>query len=194
MRISGGVHCGRRLKVPPNGVRPTQDRVREAMFCSLAARIPGCSFLDLFAGSGAVGLEAWSRGADRVTWVEKDAKACSVIRENLAALGGKEGRESGLGLARSDVFAWLGGVSGLGFDVIFADPPYAVGDEGLWPGLLGALARPGLLAEGGVLVVEEAAGSEPVTHAGWTTVRDRKYGATRLIFMEPVSARKEGLE
>jgi 16S rRNA (guanine966-N2)-methyltransferase len=84
MRISGGEWCGRKLKAPPGDkVRPTQDRVREAVFAMLVNVVPGASFLDLYAGSGAVGLEALSRGAGRVTWVEKDPRHVALLKENL---------------------------------------------------------------------------------------------------------------
>ena len=87
MRVSGGALGGRRIEVPGGDrVRPTQDMVRQALFSSLAALVPECRFLDLFAGSGAVGLEAWSRGAAHVTWVERDPRTLAVLRGNVASL------------------------------------------------------------------------------------------------------------
>ena len=87
MRLTGGEHSGRLLKVPADGTRPTQDKVRAAIYSSLAAAIPGARVLDLFAGTGALGLEAWSRGAAWVDWVESGPNALRALRDNLKALG-----------------------------------------------------------------------------------------------------------
>ena len=86
MRLTGGEHSGRLLKVPSDGTRPTQDKVRAAICSSLAALLPGARVMDLFAGTGAMGLEAWSRGAAWVVWVESGNNALRVLRDNLRAL------------------------------------------------------------------------------------------------------------
>ena len=134
MRVTGGIVGGRTVKVPRGDkVRPTQDRVRQALFSSLAARIPGSRFLDLFAGSGAVGLEAWSRGAALVCWVESDAKVFEVLQGNVVALCGSasgHAEEQEWRVIRSDVFRFLNGLQGAaGYDIVFADPPYDRVDE-----------------------------------------------------------------
>ncbi len=176
MRISGGEWCGRKLKVPPgDAVRPTQDRVREALFSMLMAVVPGASFVDLYAGSGSVGLEALSRGARAVAWVEREPRHAALLKANLAALG-----------AAGEVFCadagrWVRGAGrGWGADIAFADPPYEASRASGFAGLMGDLAGCGVVRPGGYFVAEmvEAIPAEEV--AGWALVRDRVYGHTRL--------------
>jgi len=93
MRITGGIYCRHEIKVPKVGCRPTQDMVREALFSILGARIANCRFLDLFAGSGAVGLEALSRGAESVCWVESNRRTLALLKGNVERIAGK-GREA----------------------------------------------------------------------------------------------------
>ncbi|MCX7590400.1 MAG: RsmD family RNA methyltransferase, partial [Kiritimatiellae bacterium] len=120
MRVTGGILRGRSVRVPDAGVRPTQDRVRQALFSMLGTRIEGAAFLDLFAGSGVVGIEAWSRGARRVAWGERDRRVLQVLRGNGHALCGLTNN-----IYPMDVEQFLSGtlVSGP-YDIIFADPPY----------------------------------------------------------------------
>lgn len=183
LRITGGGLCGRRLRVPSgDNVRPTQDRVREALFSSLQPVIAGAAFLDLFAGSGAVGLEASSRGAGRVCWVEKDRRVFTTLKDNVGALLGSG---SAVECRCQDVFAFCRGWRGeRGFDVIFADPPYALRDGGasLAGKLLELLAggRHPLVAPGGLLVLEQGAREPVPMAAGWKLVRERDYGRTCL--------------
>src|SRR4051812_26806788 len=127
-RIIAGAHGGRRLSAPPGtGTRPTSDRVREALFSALESMtdLSGARFADLFAGSGAVGLEALSRGADHTFLVESDGRAARAIRDNIATLRvGPAAR-----LVTGKVTTVLAGPpEGGPFDVVFADPPYAVTD------------------------------------------------------------------
>ena len=130
MRLTGGEHGGRLLKVPTDGTRPTQDKVRAAIFSALAGMIPGARVLDLFAGTGAMGLEAWSRGAAWVEWVESGKNALRCVRDNIQAL--QVPSAAGRVLA-SDVFKLLGfGCAGEGFDLVLADPPYAQAKENGW--------------------------------------------------------------
>lgn len=186
MRVTGGILGGRIVKVPRGDkVRPTQDRVRQALFSSLAARIPGCRFLDLFAGSGAVGLEAWSRGAFQVCWVEADARVFTVLQDNIAALCGSVTGHDGARewrSIRSDVFRFLNGLQGLArYDIVFADPPYDRGDEARWAvRLLDELARDQVLSEDGVFVMEQAREETEVVHPKWDMVAMKEYGGTRL--------------
>ena len=177
MRISGGELGGRKLKVPPgDAVRPTQDRVREALFSMLMNVIPEAAFLDLYAGSGAVGLEAYSRGARTVTWVEKDAKHVALLKENLAALAPGVGE-----VACCEVWRWLKGPGrGRRFDVVFADPPYEAAREQGFAGLMAQVAEHGALRLGGIFVAEMPDYRRAEEVAGWVLLRDRTYGHTRL--------------
>jgi 16S rRNA (guanine(966)-N(2))-methyltransferase RsmD len=177
MRISGGEFCGRKLKVPPGDkVRPTQDRVREALFSILMSVVPDAVFIDLFAGSGAVGLEAYSRGARSVTWVEKDPRNAALLKENVAALVPGQGE-----VACCEVARWLKAQGcGRRADVAFADPPYVAGREQGFAEIMRLLAENRVLRPGGIFVAEmpEAKRAEEV--AGWELLRDRTYGHTRL--------------
>ena len=125
MRVTGGEFCGRILKVPKtDAVRPTQDRVRQALFNIIQCEVPGADFLDLFAGSGAVGIEALSRGAKSATFVEQDRRHMAVLKENLSTL-----RVTTANCVIADVYRWIAAYSGPGFSVVYADPPYALGEE-----------------------------------------------------------------
>ena len=187
MRITGGVLGGRRLRAPGGAVRPTQDRVREALFSVLAGRIEGSRFLDMFAGSGVVGLEALSRGADRVVWVESDRRVLGVLKRNLAELGVERPELYGVDVR---VFLRKRLVPGE-FDVIFADPPYsarpgagtrggAEQGDGWCRYLLQAIGDGGLLARDGVFVMEHASKDGPELPPGWRMDRDKRYGRSRL--------------
>lgn len=180
MRLTGGEHSGRLLKVPADGTRPTQDKVRAAIYSSLAAQIPGTRVLDLFAGTGALGLEAWSRGATWIEWVESGKTALRALRDNLQAL--KVPPAAGRVLP-SDVFKLLGfPCAGEAFDLALADPPYAEAKAGGWLAKLAdLLARNDWVKPGGVFVFETE-GHEPVPAlAGWRLARDKTYGATRVL-------------
>lgn len=176
-RIVAGLARGRRLEVPLAGTRPTSDRAREAMFNSLRSLLDldGAQVLDLYAGSGAVGLEALSRGAAAVSLVEADRVACAVLRRNIEALA-----LPGARLVARPVAAFLAGEPGQ-HQFVFADPPYALGD----PELAGVLSRltGGWLAPDAVVVVErDARGAEPPWPEGVTPVMNRRYGAGRLWY------------
>ena len=186
MRVTGGILRGRLVKVPRGDtVRPTQDMVRQALFSSLAAHIPGCRFLDLFAGSGAVGLEAWSRGAADVSWVETDARVYAVLQDNLKTLcGGETGRTNDQvwRTVRSDVFRFLSGLSGSEpYDIVFADPPYDRTHTEQWAlRLLEALVGGGILAGDGFFVMEQSREEIEAAHPSWEIVTSKVYGGTRL--------------
>jgi len=148
MRIVAGSFGGRRLAAPPgDATRPTADRVREALFSVLGPRVAGAEVLDLFAGSGALGLEALSRGAAAATFVDRDPTAIRVVRANLAALGLRAE------VRRADARAFLrtAAAAAREYDVAFLDPPYRLA-EGLGPPLSGAL--PPILAPDAVVVAE----------------------------------------
>ena len=183
MRVTGGCLRGRRIHVPRRRVRPSQDRVREALFSILAARVDGCRFLDLFAGSGAVGIEAWSRGASEVVWVEQDAGVLTVLRRNVTELCGLDAAPHVV-CGRVPALLKRGKVSGA-FDLIFADPPYRDGAApGVVDGILGAVREATLLAAGGTVVIEVPEGGPVPSSAGWQCDRERRYGTTRLLFYE----------
>lgn len=172
---------GRRLAVPARGTRPTSDRVREALFNLLTARLElrGAAVLDLYAGSGALGLEALSRGAASVLLVESDRRAAEVITANIAALG-----LPGAQLRRGAVAAVLAGGAGAPVDLVLADPPYdvAAAEVAELPVLL---TGHGWTAPGTVCVIERrAAGPELDWPDGWTPWPARRYGDTRLELAE----------
>lgn len=174
-RIVAGTAGGRRLAVPVRGTRPTSERVREALFNALESLVDldGLWVLDLYAGSGALGFEALSRGAAGVTFVESDRRVVEVLRRNASALGLPGSR-----VAPTTVAAWAAGGADRRYDVVLADPPYAVDNAELAP-VLADLVAGGWLAEDAVLVVERAArDGEPPWPPGVTPIRSRRYGDT----------------
>ncbi len=180
MRITGGVLGGRRLKVPPGNVRPTKDRVRESLFGILGDRIPGARVLDLFAGSGAMGLEAWSRGAATVYWVENRSGVFRVLRENVTSLCDDTARPARCYCR--DAFAFLRSAEvDMPFDIILADPPYALyTEEPVLERLTCALGNGNLLSESGLVVLEHAGRYELPELQGWRVMSDRRYGDTGI--------------
>ncbi len=177
MRIIAGTHRGRRIAAPKGAhTRPTGDRVREALF-DLVGPVDGASVLDLYAGSGALGLEALSRGAARCVFAETDAAACRVIRSNLEQLG----LGGGLVLQR-DAAAVLRGeaASGHRHDLVLVDPPYERWTE-LEPVLAPLLAA--VVEPSGVVVVETGARVEPQLPLDRAT--SRRYGSARLTLFSP---------
>ena len=179
MRIAGGEFRGRAIAVPRTGlVRPTQDRVREALFSILAPEIPGADFLDLFAGSGAVGVEALSRGAASATFVERDRRNFAALEKNLDTILGT--RRGAANAVCADAIRWMAAYSGPGFSVAFADPPYAATDEGGCAAILEAAAAHGVVRMEGLFAAETSSGAAPVAAAGWELLRDRAYGKTRI--------------
>ncbi|SDT19485.1 16S rRNA (guanine966-N2)-methyltransferase [Nocardioides scoriae] len=181
-RIVGGSAGGRRLRTPPgSGTRPTSDRVREALFSSLESELgplTGLRVLDLYAGSGAVGLEAVSRGAGVLTSVESDRRTARLVRDNAGTLGFRRVEVVALPVARA-----LSQHPRAPYDLVFADPPYAVGEVELGQ-VLHLLVAHGWLATTAVLVVERSARSpEPDWPAGWERVRHKAYGETALWYV-----------
>jgi 16S rRNA (guanine(966)-N(2))-methyltransferase RsmD len=180
-RIIGGVAGGRRIAVPPRGTRPTTDRVRESLFNIVTARrdLTGLAVLDLYAGSGALGLEALSRGAASALFVESDHRTAAVIARNIAALG-----LGGATLRRGAVASVLAAGTASPVDLVLADPPYDV-EVAEVDAVLAALATYGWAREGTVTVVERAAAGAALTWPpGWSVWPDRVYGDTRLELAE----------
>jgi len=176
MRVIAGALRGRRFQAPPGmDTRPTRDRVRESLFDLLGPIPEGAAVLDLFAGSGALGIEALSRGAGAATFVERDRAARRTLRVNLAALGLSDraaivrgGAEDGAWRARGP------------FDRIFADPPYAAG----WGERIVEAAR-ATLRPGGILALEHAAADPPPEAGeGLSVWKSRRYGVTTLTLYE----------
>ena len=169
MRVVAGWLRGRRIAAPPGrATRPTSDRVREALF-SILGSVEGACVLDLFAGSGALGIEALSRGAAAADFVESDGRAAATIRANLAALGLEHGA-----VHRRDALAHLRAGAGP-YDLIFADPPYSCA-----PRVAGPLSRalPAALSED-ALIVTESDKRHPLL-LEFPLVLERVYGDTRI--------------
>ncbi|BBZ74339.1 16S rRNA (guanine(966)-N(2))-methyltransferase RsmD [Mycobacterium paraseoulense] len=180
-RIIGGVAGGRRIAVPQRGTRPTTDRVRESLFNILTARhdLSGAAVLDLYAGSGALGLEALSRGAASALFVESDQRSASVIARNIDALG-----VTGATVRRGAVATVLAAGTARPVDLVLADPPYDVENAEV-EAVLAALVTHGWVDAGTVAVMERAAAGAPLTWpAGWSVWPPRVYGDTRLEMAE----------
>ncbi|ORB98484.1 16S rRNA (guanine(966)-N(2))-methyltransferase RsmD [Mycobacterium persicum] len=180
-RIIGGVAGGRRLSVPPRGIRPTTDRVRESLFNMLSARreLTGLAVLDLYAGSGALGLEALSRGAASALFVEVDQRTAAVIGRNIEALG-----LAGATVRRGTVATVLAAGTSAPRDLVLADPPYDVGTADI-DAVLALLGAHGWVRQGTIAVVERPVTSAPLTWpVGWTGWPERVYGDTRLELAE----------
>jgi 16S rRNA (guanine966-N2)-methyltransferase len=182
MRVIAGSLKGRRLKAPTwEGLRPTSDKLRETLFNVLAPRIAGARFLDGYAGTGAVGIEAISRGAKAVTFVESDRRADALIRENLAHCGVEEGYaiiRASVARAIDQRDAAAFGPYEL-FDIVWFDPPY---DEDPGADLPAAAA---IVAPGGLLVIEHARRRQPPETAGrLARVRQIASGDSTLSFYE----------
>ena len=181
-RVIAGAAGGRRLAVPPGtGTRPTSDRAREGLFSSwesLLGTLSGVRVADLYAGSGAVGLEALSRGASHALLVEADARAARIVRDNVRTLG-LPGAEVRTGKAEQIV---TGPAPGDPYDVVFLDPPYAVTNDDLGEILL-TLRAQGWLADDALVTVERSTrGGEFVWPQGFEPVRARRYGEGTLWY------------
>ena len=191
-RIIGGSAGGRRLKTPGGeATRPTSDRVREALFSALEAQLgslTGLRILDLYAGSGAIGLEAVSRGAGVLTAVESDRRTARVVTENSTALGFRNVEVMAQPVARV-----LGLDPRAPYDVVFADPPYSMANDELEEALALLVAH-GWLATGSVLVVERSTRSvEPAWPVGLMREREKRYGETVLWYVraDPAGASQD---
>ncbi|MDE2050682.1 MAG: 16S rRNA (guanine(966)-N(2))-methyltransferase RsmD [Gammaproteobacteria bacterium] len=170
LRIIGGLWRGRRLRFPPSPeIRPTPDRIRETLFNWLAARVPGARCLDLFAGSGALGLEALSRGAAHVTFVERDAAAAREIAARLAEWGTHLGS-----VEHADARSFLARTPAAAFDIAFLDPPFA---STVLEETVAALEHGGWLRDGALIYIERPAdGAAPRLPAGWTPLKAKRAG------------------
>lgn len=180
MRIIGGTARGRRLYAPPGaGTRPTADRVREALFNILSPRIEGARVLDVFGGSGALALEALSRGAALAVIGDKSSEAVKAIRRNALSVLGEEG------LARAQIVCrdYRALIRSLDqpFDLIFLDPPYRMEDA--YADAIALLQAGGLLAQDARIVAEHAEAANVAPPDGFSVLDERKYGDTGLTFI-----------
>ncbi len=183
MRVIAGLAGGLTLHLPKSELRPTMDVVKGAIFSSLGESIVGARVLDLFAGSGALGIEALSRGAASVTFVESDRRAVAAIERNL------EKTKLQGDVQPMDVFRFLDRFSGHGsFDFIMADPPYAkaAGERDFTPELLGSEPLRLALNPGGLFVLEHLPGAKLALRNVWECVRQKRYGATEVAFLRPL--------
>lgn len=184
-RIVSGVAGGRALTVPSKGTRPTADRVREALFSALDSRmdLEGAAVLDLYAGTGALGLEALSRGAEHVMLVESDARAAAVVTANVAVVG-----LPGAVVRSAPVAAVLAAPGDRRYDLVLADPPYSVSDSEV-ADVLSALADHRWLADDALVVVERSSRSAPTTWPpDFREIRSKKYGEARVDLAEYLHA------
>ncbi len=180
MRVIAGIAKGRPLQaVPGQGTRPISDRVKEAVFNILGPRVAGARVLDLFAGTGSVGIEALSRGAAQATFVERKGRAIATIRDNLETTGLQDGAQ----IVKADVFRFLSGEPEP-FDVVYVAPPQY---RGLWRKSLLALdASPGWLSTGGLAIVQIFPKEfEPLDLETLRLADQRRYGSTQIDIYEP---------
>ncbi len=186
LRLSGG----RRLQSPPpNGARPTPARVRQAVMNMLASELPGCSWLDLCCGSGAMACEALQRGAARVVAVDRDRRHAALARANLeavaAGLASSRGQPPALQVHHCEALLWLRNnrssaiaIERNSFDLIYADPPYAAG---LYEALAAAVHQGDWLRAEGQLLLECGTSLLPPVPGNWELVDQRRYGSTTLL-------------
>ncbi|MEI6033720.1 MAG: RsmD family RNA methyltransferase [Verrucomicrobiae bacterium] len=178
MRVIAGDAGGRPLKAPPEGVRPTMDMVKGAVFSSLGDRVPGARVLDLFAGSGGMGVEALSRGAASATFVDSLDQCVRCVKENLGRAG-----VSG-SVQTMDVFRFLDLYAGEeNFDIIFADPPYAKrpGDPDHATSLAASENLAAALSPGGIFVLERQSGGKPLA-SPLAAGRSKTYGGSEILY------------
>ncbi len=181
MRVISGFAGGIPLMAPKTDIRPTMDRVKEAIFSSLEPGLDGSRVLDLFAGAGTLGIEALSRGAIEAVFVENESRAAAVIRRNL-----DKTRLTGGVLQVTDVFSYLDRLAPKGaFDFIFADPPYAKkpGERDFTPELMASQALGDALAPGGIFILEKIPGKRIPLGDRWELLRERRYGATEVALL-----------
>jgi 16S rRNA (guanine966-N2)-methyltransferase len=180
MRVIAGRYKGRRLKAPTwEGLRPTSDKLRETLFNILAPRIAGARFLDGYAGTGAVGIEALSRGASHVTFIERDQRAARLIAENVAACGAA----ADYTIETGDTAVLLRRRHAEHFDLIWLDPPYDSTDARI---ALDAAAA--VLTPGGLVILERATRREPPVTELLSRIRDVTSGDSTLTFFASASA------
>lgn len=178
MRVISGISRGCKLKSPEGlATRPTTDRIKESIFNIMAPDLYECRFLDIFSGSGAIAIEALSRGAKEAVLIDNSDKAMAVIKENLTHTKLIDKAET----LKADVFAALNvlGAKGRQFDIIFLDPPYA---SGLYSQVLSAIVEHKLLDEDGYIIAEQSSGDEPAEVSGLINYRIKDYKTSKMAF------------
>jgi 16S rRNA (guanine966-N2)-methyltransferase len=184
MRVIAGRAGGIRLVSPKAGVRPTMDRVKAAIFSSLGEIVIAARVLDLFAGTGALGIEALSRGAESALFVEDDRQSVAAIEKNLKAAGFR-GR-----IRSADVFRFLQNAAPNGetFRIVFADPPYEKMESGerYTDKLLSDATLPNLIEPDGIFVLEKRPSESMPESKLWNLIRRKTYGATEVLFLSPI--------
>jgi 16S rRNA (guanine966-N2)-methyltransferase len=181
MRIIAGSAGGLALKSPPGGLRPTMDRVKAAIFSSLGDLVPDARVLDLYAGSGSMGIEALSRGAREVVFVDSDPRSTACIRQNLRTTR-LDGSLQTMDAQRFlDLYAEPGS-----FDLVLADPPYfkLPGDTDHSAMLMASGSLAACLTDNGLLVLEKEAG-RPLESPLFETIRSKRYGGSEILFLSP---------
>ena len=182
MRVIAGSKRSLRLKTPPgDNVRPTTDRIKETLFNIINPRIYDCDFLDLFCGSGAIGIEALSRGANSCVFVDSSNESLRYVKDNLKFTD----LEADATVFRSDAAGFIRDLftSGRRFDIVFMDPPYS---NGLEKKVLEEISRYNILREDGVIIVEAAADTDfsYLNELGFTLLREKTYGSNKHLFIE----------
>ena len=192
LRLSGG----RKLQSPPGDTaRPTPSRVRLAVMNMLSAELPGARWLDLCCGSGVMGCEALQRGAVEVVAVDQDRRMAGTARSNLELVAAAQTPPARVTVVSQEVLRWLrqvpdagsassAGADAAGFDLIYADPPYAAG---LYGAIAKAVAERGWLKDTGVLLLECGSGSVPEELPGWRLVKERRYGGSTVLMLQQPS-------
>ena len=170
MRVSSGRYKGRELEYPRAGLRPTKAITRQAIFNIVGSRVRGAKACDLYAGGGSLGIEALSRGAASVVFVEQQATVLRFLRGNLEGLPDAT-------VIRGDVLRGLKKLAGAGFDLVFADPPYM---HGLVQATIDRAAEFGILVPDGWFVAEHHRQEMPLAPDGWETIKQGNYGETML--------------
>ena len=180
MRIIAGSAGGRPLKAPPDGLRPTMDRVRAAIFSSLAERVPGARVLDIFAGSGGMGIEARSRGADSAVFVDENEHCVRCIRENLRMAKVEAVVQTMDAYRFLDLYA-----EEASYDLIFADPPYSKkqGDTDHSVLLATSLKLAAALKPDGLFVLERQSRGPALTDSAFEILRSKRYGGSEVIYL-----------
>lgn len=179
MRVISGSARGHKLRAPEGlTTRPTTDRIKESLFNIIAADLYECRFLDLFSGSGGIGIEALSRGAEKAVFVDRDKKSVSVIRDNLRATRLEERAQ----VMNCDIASAISKLGSLGekFDIIFMDPPY---NKGFVENTLTYIVRENILSETGYIIAEQSREDEVPNVPGLEVVRIKDYKITKMTFL-----------
>lgn len=184
VRIIGGRWRGRRLPVPDlPGLRPSGDRCRETLFNWLQMQVRGARCADLFAGTGALGFEAASRGAEEVVLVERAKPAARALRDSLGLLQ-TDSAAATVRVEQGDALAWIAARPPRSLDIVFVDPPF---DSGLEAAVLQALDTANCLAEGAVVYLESARSARPVDlSAGWIAIKEKTLGDVRMQLLQKI--------